>query len=218
MISVIQKEKIQEYYDFFYLKNIKKIIKNEKIEYKFYNLEEMSNYFSFENFSFHRSINYNKDLFLENFSQNKISLAKDIIKNGTYWPFWGIKYNNKIYIIEGIHRFFSLYSLNQTEKINKKFLCFILPVSYFNYEKYDIELQQKKINVPCAYFYLNNSSFIDNFIPVNLFQVYRNILIFGMKLSDLIFKTNEKYPEYILPHPILNNEKLFEEFLKDESF
>ena len=32
MISVIQKEKIQEYYNFFYLKNIKKIIKNEKIE------------------------------------------------------------------------------------------------------------------------------------------------------------------------------------------
>lgn len=218
MISVIQKEKIQEYYDFFYLKNLKKIIKNEKIEYNFYSLEEMNSYFSFDSIPFYRSVNYNRDLFLESFLQNKISLAKDIIKNGTYWPFWGIKYNNKIYIVEGKHRFFSLYSLNQIEKINKKFLCFILPVSYFNYEKHYIELEQKKINVPCAYFYLNNSSFIDNFIPVNLFQVYRNILIFGMKLSDLIFKTNEKYPEYILPHPILNNEKLFEEFLKDESF
>lgn len=218
MISVIQKEKIKKYYDFFYLKNIKKIIKNEKIKYGFYDLEKMNNYFPFNTISFHRNIEYGKDLFLEDFSQNKILLAKDIIENGTYWPFWGIEYNNKIYIVEGLHRLSALYSLNKIKKIEKNFLCCILPISYFDYENYNIKLQQKESNDVCEYFYLNDLNFIDKFIPLNLSQVYNNILAFGMKLSNLIFKANKKYPNYIRPNPIINDEKLFKQFLKDESF
>ena len=81
MISVIQKEKIQEYYNFFYLKNIKKIIKNEKIEYNFYSLEEMNSYFSLDSIPFYRSINYNKDLFSRKFQKKYSRLLPLKIKN-----------------------------------------------------------------------------------------------------------------------------------------
>lgn len=217
MISVLSKEKIKDYYNFYYLENIKKIIQNEKIEYGFYNLEKINNFFSFDPVSFHRNIDYEKDLFLESFSQNKVLLAKNIIEIGTYWPFWGIKYNNKIFIVEGIHRIFSLQLLNKINKINKNFLCLILPISYSDYKKHNIKSQQKN-NVPCDYFYLNNLSLIDKINLMDFYQIYENILIFGMKLSNLIFKTNNKYPNFIKPNPIFNDEELFKQFLKDESF
>lgn len=55
-------------------------------------------------------------------------MAKDIIKNGTYFPFLVSLDNNELSIYAGKHRCNSLIRLNHIQKITRKFLIIIFPI------------------------------------------------------------------------------------------
>lgn len=55
-------------------------------------------------------------------------MAKDVIKNGTYFPFLVSLDNNELSIYAGKHRYNSLIRLNRIQKITRKFLIIIFPI------------------------------------------------------------------------------------------
>lgn len=113
--NFLDKEVLDSFYEG-YIYNLKKLYKN----LKWVHLDDIE------------SMKYSEwsvigDQFLKNL--NHIELAKDIIKNGTYWPLITKKENNKIILTDGVHR---LYALKEAQKNgmwdkNKKVLIYVHP-------------------------------------------------------------------------------------------
>jgi len=72
------------------------------------------------------------NVYLQNTKNNKIELAKDILKNGMNFPIFIKKVNNINYVILGSHRVMSLHLYESLYgKIDINFLCVILPEELF---------------------------------------------------------------------------------------
>lgn len=191
MITVITKERVLDYYYNFYLENLKLLNKN--LSYKFLTLSEM---YSSNKIDY----NVNGDLFLINL--NSQTLGQDILLNGMFWPFFVSYQQDKYFILEGKHRFDSLSLLHEAQE--KQFLCFILPE--------DLDSLRDIIDDNYYYAFDNNNQKSFN----NLYDAYIGFLQSSMRLSNLIYKTNNKYPKYIQPNPILNSNILFNQhFIKN---
>lgn len=208
---------IKEIYYTKYLFNIKQIIKHGLFNYSFKNIDEIiidknRNQNLEENFQ----NPLNNDLYLKSYSEDKIKLGQDILLNGTYWPL--VCCENKI--IEGAHRVFSLQCLNKIIPFNKKFLCLDMPWKFENYifNKADIILNDN-LEKEMEYYKLTLNNEILKVKGKNSYKVHENnFKLSSYLLNNAIFTINKQYPNFIIPNPIFNDEKLFEQFLKDESF
>lgn len=129
-----------------------------------------------------------------------------------YFPFIISKNtNNQDIIVLGKHRLYSLYlNLN---KINKKFLCIEVPREWL-------------IDISNEYKFLGESK-----KDLHIYAYVNHLILTKQKTNDIhsiwthFFRFSDylgadmfAYKDEIKPHPIFNNEELFEKFIKNEKF
>lgn len=142
--------------------------------------------------------------FLDNNKDNKICLAEDILNRGMYAPF--ISYRNGIsatgkqiyYVVSGSHRAYSLKLLSQKQSLDKKFL--------FVYFK---PYEEQKYETPLPLYTFDEKS------PRKM-SITNATDIFDVKIMTdyfIGFMNRCFFEQNIQPSPILNNEKLFENFI-----
>lgn len=206
---------IKNFYENFYLFNIKQLC-NIGFYYDWRKIEDVlcceqkkiNNGQNFEIYS-------QRDYFLNYYKKNKINLGKDIIKNGTFWPLFLC--DN--YLIEGFHRVYSLKLLKDIIEFDKKFLCLNIPYDLNIYLSNKNLLDLEDLENPINYYKVDLSGSVILDKTKNSYTIFMETLKFsGDFLNNRIFQINKEYPNYIRPNPIINDEKLFEQFLKDESF
>lgn len=205
---------IKNFYENFYLFNIKQLC-NIGFYYDWRKIEDVlcceqkkiNNGQNFEIYS-------QRDYFLNYYKKNKINLGKDIIKNGTFWPLFLC--DN--YLMEGFHRVYSLKLLKDIIEFDKKFLCLNIPYDLNIYLSNKNLLDLKDLENPINYYKVDLSGSVILDKTKNSYTIFMETLKFsGDFLNNRIFQINKEYPNYIKPNPVFNNEKLFEQFLKDES-
>lgn len=206
---------IKNFYENFYLFNIKQLC-NIGFYYDWRKIEDVlcceqkkiNNGRNFEIYS-------QRDYFLNYYKKNKINLGKDIIKNGTFWPLFLC--DN--YLMEGFHRVYSLKLLKDITEFDKKFLCLNIPYDLNIYLSNKNLLDLEDLENPINYYKVDLSGSVILDKTKNSYTIFMETLKFsGDFLNNRIFQINKEYPNYIKPNPVFNNEKLFEQFLKDESF
>lgn len=206
---------IKNFYENFYLFNIKQLC-NIGFYYDWRKIEDVlcceqkkiNNGQNFEIYS-------QRDYFLNYYKKNKINLGKDIIKNGTFWPLFLC--DN--YLMEGFHRVYSLKLLKDIIEFDKKFLCLNIPYDLNIYLSNKNLLDLEDLENPINYYKVDLSGSVILDKTKNSYTIFIETLKFsGDFLNNRIFQINKEYPNYIKPNPVFNNEKLFEQFLKDESF
>lgn len=205
---------IKNFYENFYLFNIKQLC-NIGFVYDWRKIEDIlccdqKKIDNGKNFEIYGQ----RDYFLNYYKKNKINLGKDIIKNGTFWPIFLC--NN--YLMEGFHRVYSLKLLKDVMDFDKNFLCLNIPYDLNNFlSNKEILINMVDLEHPLKYYKLNLSNQIILDESKNSYVILMEILKFsGDFLNNCIFEINKKYPNYIKPSLILNDEKLFEKYLKDE--
>lgn len=139
------------------------------------------------------------DPYLLKYANNKIELAKDILKNGTFTPFVYWEQNNFKILILGKHRLHSLLQYNKKEKIKRKFLFIKLP-----YPPY-VRIWENYTE-PILWFHFKSQKPVETTLT-NYFQLAKLLVITGDTLSRKIYGQN------ILPDKIFNDEILFKEWL-----
>lgn len=193
--------RLSKLYNVYFLNDIKKLIKNYNCSYKFLSITD----YAFLNHSGlpYKSFTYNE--YLKESQNDKTLLAKDILKNGMFFPFFGYIKDGQFYIILGKHRLYSLLLQYKKQPFNNKFLFIIFPSDFLRKSK---KHEQKQT----MYKY-------DGQILTELFIVEDKELVtvvdkFGFFLSNEIFQFNKEHKEQIKPSLILNDEELFKQFLE----
>lgn len=156
----------------------------------------------------------NKDSFLQTWDKDKLFLAKDILSKGTYWPFIVTKNNE---VIEGRHRLYSLKLYDKYyKKIPIKFLCIKMPWDLNEWYNLNFLMNNVDLSTPVKYYKLNeNPLALNKESTNNSCLIYQSLYkISNILLNNAIFVINKKYKNFILPNPLLNNEELFNDFLK----
>lgn len=154
-------------------------------------------------------IESNSNPFFLNMQQDCTSLAKDIIDNGLYFPFYyELLFSGEKRLYLGKHR---LYSLLQNKNYSNEFL--FINVKPLSPEKMTPEVifQEKyrlSEKIPC--YYLSKD-------PGRIFVTEEDYLYFirqsFIKISDRIAPSIAKYRNCILPNPIFNDERMFKDFI-----
>lgn len=204
---------IKKIYNNQYLFNIQQLLLNTDYEYKFISFKDL--FLSNENIGTNFILE-SSDLFLESYSKDKILLAKDILKNGTYWPCFITKDNK---VIEGQHRVFSLQLYNNlVNEIDLKLLCFISPFDVQQIYNKNSLLSSSNLNNPVEYYHLNEESLtLEKIVALNSYLIHQSCFkISNLLLNNAIFSINKVYPNFISPHKIFNNELLFKKFLENK--
>lgn len=207
--NVYSFNEIKDIYYNQYLFNIYQLLTNTNYTFQFLSLDNMVLLKENVNNQLLRP-----DLFLEDFSKDKIRLANDILSKGTYWPF--IMTNNNE-IVEGSHRLYSLKYFNEFyKKINLKFLCIKMPWDLDIYNNKDFLLSNIDLKNPIKYYKLNEDSLILTKAETqNSYLIHQNCFkISNILLNNAIFLINKRYRNFILPNQIFNSEILFNNFLK----
>lgn len=211
--NVYSFNEIKDIYYNQYLFNIYQLLTNTNYTFQFLSLDNMVLLKENVNNQLLRP-----DLFLEDFSKDKIRLANDILSKGTYWPF--IMTNNNE-IVEGSHRLYSLKYFNEFyKKINLKFLCIKMPWDLDVYNNKDFLLSNIDLKNPIKYYKLNEDSLILTKAETqNSYLIHQNCFkISNILLNNAIFLINKRYRNFILPNQIFNSEILFNNFLKNNNF
>lgn len=146
--------------------------------------------------------------FLNKYREEKMLLGEDLIKNGSFFPFFSHKNQreNTIDIILGKHRVYSLmlYYNFHSEEIKKQFLIIELPEKTSN-------IYHSKINKDVFYAFREDLNPI--LVPQQLHSRFHLLVhlfdAIGGKLSNLLFNSN------LSPSEILNNENLFTQFINE---
>lgn len=211
--NVYSFNEIKDVYYNQYLFNIYQLLINTNYTFQFLSLDDMILLEENVNNPLLRS-----DLFLENFSKDKIKLANDILSKGTYWPF--IMTNNNE-IVEGSHRLYSLKYFNKFyKKITSKYLCIKMPWDLNAYNNKDFLLSNIDLENPIKYYKLdeNNLTLVKTETQ-NSYSIHKEcVKISNILLNNAIFLINKKYRNFILPNQIFNSEILFNNFLKNNNF
>ena len=104
---ILEKEKInlvKKYYENYYIKNIETLL-NNGCTFDWVKPKDFQNFFTkstdFKNF-------YLDNPYLKHYQNDKIKLAEDILKNGTYFPIFAKKEKDYVRIYQGNHRIYSL--------------------------------------------------------------------------------------------------------------
>ena len=108
---------IKDFYYLYYPFNIKQLLsENVGFSYKFLTISEVK----LANPDFGSNFLYDDNKYLNSVNDNKIKLAADILKNGTFWPMFMTKDD---YVEEGQHRLYSLKKYNEeVSPVKRKFL------------------------------------------------------------------------------------------------
>lgn len=201
MVNDFQTYQIYYYYYCLLLHNL---IHNYNLSYEWLNL----NNYKFKNITGNKY----KDFFLKNkflakYNSNKKGLGLEILEKGNYFPFFILEDNEKKekQILLGKHRLYSLLS-NKNEIIDKKFLFIKFP--YLTIKDIATNQQQQNKYIQSFTFDKGYNNFVIKYYnEMGIF--FRNFLYISDNLPNLIYF----YKDNILPNPIFNDEKLFEEFI-----
>ena len=140
------------------------------------------------------------DPFLQEYKDNKIKLAEDILIKGTFTPFLYWEQNGIKVLLLGKHRLHYLLQANKKEKIKRKFLFIKLP--YPPHVKI-----YKNYLFPILWFDFRSKT-PERIQPYNYFQLVKLLVVSGDTLSRKLYNSN------ITPDKIFNNEIEFEKWLK----
>ena len=179
------------------------------------------------------------DPFLKDTFNNRINLGLDIINRGTYWPVivtYGL--DNKIYVLEGVHRITSLKMCQKFGYIDGNFSIFVIYIPY-NKQEFDsgqffnIKVSPIKMRFIIEVVY-DNSLLVDTnlynlilsdikneygFIVNeytgewtldNRMDIFFHMNMYPMFLRDLIYNYQD-----IKPSPIFNDQSLFKEWKEE---
>ena len=79
----------------------------------------------------------NKDMFLERFKKDKIGLAEDINEHGVYFPLWGYYAEDRVNVIEGMHRIESIHMyIDKCGSWQYPLMTFIVPETFYDKDNY----------------------------------------------------------------------------------
>ena len=185
--------------------------------------------------------NYFKDPYLNDSADNKLKLAESILEIGTFWPcvviedYDGVSYCSR----EGNHRILSLKLAQLYDMVpdDFKILCIVLPRKVFNHTGY---LYDHKLSEPIIGRYNMDAVWGTNYFGNEILteKIKQNILDKGEKIIDSftieskgtrvleMYEFTYIYPLFlrdllymnksIKPSPVINNEEVFNNWLKGE--
>lgn len=181
--------------------NLKNLILNYKLEYYWLNIEDQNFYgnskISYSHFEYKKTV----DPWLNKYQNNCIELAKDILVNGMYTPFFYYELNGKNYLFLGKHRFYSLKLFNEFNKNNKiqqKFLFIKIP----NFSNKNLIFPNKD------FYYFDTYSNKEIFIVKYYNDINKLLQITGDALTQFLWNN-----KFILPFKPFNYEKEFNTWL-----
>lgn len=204
MIDKKKNATLQDKYYYYYMISLYNLIHTYNCKWKFHTVNEKI----FLNGTNLKYDDFSRNPYLDEYCNNKIGLAEDILQNGMYFPYfvYGLPQEqidqNTISIALGKHRFYSkLLYQKKYGKIDKKFLFIYVPNV----------LPQIPYTVINNYFYIfknNQLIFSDLIFKHSRQELMKYFDLTGGHLSTFLVK--EKIPT----HPILNDEELFKQFIE----
>lgn len=195
-------DRLNKLYHCYFLENIRKLIIDFNCQYKFLTIKDYK-WINISGLPYKQFPFFND--YLRDSLQEKTRLADDILAKGMLFPFFGYIKDNQFYVMLGKHRLYSLLTKYNQKPFDKKFLFIIFPEDFLHTSQ--LLAEGKKM-----YKYEGDL--------LTLKKVEKNqelvtiIDKFGFFLSNEIFQFNKEHTEQIEPSLILNDEKLFEQFLK----
>lgn len=150
--------------------------------------------------------------FLRDYREEHLLLAKDILENGMYFPFFSAPYIDGGYgIIMGTHRFYSLLRyINEVDIIDNEYLFIVYPKEIKSmkeaYELKDYDYKNIKL-----YNYCFGSNSVQKREIFCIEDCIINMDVFGSEMSLLIHKLRNQLKIY--PNSILSNKNLFYDFI-----
>ena len=197
----------------YYLFNIHYMINVLHYNYKFININDYNDFY-YKNITKSQLILngiHSDNLFVKIFSNQPTDLAKDILKNGMYVPFFGGFTQEKSNILMlGNHRLLSLQDYDKNiAKMNKTFLLIEYPedLTYFDIKKHQGPVNKEKIYI---YDFLESNI---RKILVRTKEEYLSLMdLYGGLIGDKIFMLKQKNISFKAPL-ILNDEQEFIKFI-----
>ena len=181
-----------------YQYNIWHLINSYKLEYRWMTVEELAEIDCPQDEEWVKRDP--KDKWLNKYQNCKIGLAKDVIKNGTYFPFLVSSINNRLSIYAGKHRYDSLMKLSHIQKVTRKFLIIIFP----------IDMKLKKIKP----FLFGAPSLFSQETTKKYKRIKPNLITYDFIQN--IELSQRGFP-YLISNPplIFNNELFFEQWISN---
>jgi len=205
----MNEKEIQEIYNYYYLHNIYTLINTYNLQWEFLDISNVKNSFppdledcinNGENF------NISNNKYLQKYSEKKIELAKDILENGMFFPFFATKDKEKIIIYLGKHRLYSLkLYMDLYPNYSKELLFIFLPEGW----RRQNEIPKSFQGVFLFNLNINQEQAIIHEYPEQWTNVIENCDRFGSLISDFAFDYKLK------PNKILNNKQAFIEFINN---
>lgn len=195
------------YYNCF-LYNIHSLVNNFNFTPHWVDLNEET----FFNHSGHSHTDFNtSDKFLQQYSKEKMGLGQDIIKNGTYAPFffYNDEKTGKKLLYLGKHRLYSLLLCRKIQPLPRKFLFLECPVDPLSKEGLDDSISVSR-QAGILYSWETTKEIPEICRESNLKEVNKIVLFTGDTLSNWLFDNKVK------PSEIINNEEVFNQFIAQE--
>ena len=195
-------------YYFLYMKNLHTILNgNTRIYYEWLDLEN----YTFINFGKHHSFkNFNRkdNGYLNSNVNNVAALGEDILSRGSFWPFAcrEMKDPKKREIVFGKHRIYALLTFkkkNPNKYIPQQYLFINIP---------HLEERKKIVydHYLTLYFFLEEKTLK---LTTNRNELIENCWSSHADTLSATFHKWDLAGHPIIPNPILNDKKLFEEFI-----
>ena len=155
--------------------------------------------------------------YLQEYKETQLDLAKDILDNGMYVPFYGGVLEqpinpNLFFILQGKHRLYALKRyLEENEFFDTRFLYIIYPhdIQYFRYNNNNKEKVKEEIKM----FQINETSKQIELITVKTYTQSLKIMdVFGGVLGDLIYNYRQEGNKFKAPE-LLTDEQSFNIFI-----
>lgn len=231
----LKKEDFEICYKYYYCQSLKNILLHSQgLQYIWLSPLELKFTNSYSD-NWDKNIDLAKDPFCDDAKENKILLAKDILKNGNYFPYFVDINFDGLYVIEGKHRIKSLQLAYEKkiidsnykvlciispkkQELNKKLLSPILsyPLTEYRYgnlyrkhrKSYDPNYVKKDMEQ-------NNGKFLMNEIIVKEYlydfeQAFKNVKAYPGAIRNILYL----YKEEIKPVSYFSDKKEFENWLK----
>ena len=142
------------------------------------------------------------DKYLAEIHDDRLVLGENILQRGMFCPFFFFRQNNQNLLFMGKHRLQGLLKYHKQCKFDKKFLF----IEYYS-DPWGKKENAKKIpeNYPKLYYWEDEKIYKAR--PKTYADLNWMLVNNGDKLSQWLYDWN------IQPSPIINDEKLFEEFI-----
>jgi len=211
-----KKEYLDKLYNYYYMLILYKMINEHGFSYEFKDVYE--NFYSSSDYRFNE---YGCDLinpYLKKYRSKEIELGKDILKNGMYTPFF-ISNSEHPYMFMGKHRLYSLKLCNKENRLDKKFIFVKSPYSTEKYVYWKKKmLDMNRINNFIDFISYKNMDEIYFDRKLSEFELILELDHLGAYISHNIYFLSEELGEencIIKPNPILQDEKLFSDFINN---